>query len=340
MAWARAARGTQRTYTFGGMYRDCTDVRIARRVAAICAQEHRVLEVGTEFQRQFAELAEKTVYLTDGAMDVSGAPDLFVNRIARQISPVRLTGNYGGEILRRIVAFKPMPLRSGAFSAATRASMAGARDRYAGQLDDDRLAFVAFKQVPWHHHSRFALERSQLTLRSPYLDNELVALAFRAPAGAALQTELALRLIADGNPALAGLGTDRGLLRRGVPLLTPLVHGYQEFMFRAEYAYDYGMPDWLAQLDNSLRLLHLEKLFLGRHKFYHFRYWYRNALAPYVREILLDERSLSRPHIERRGLAALVAAHTSGRANYTLELHRLLSLELLHRALLDPGAER
>jgi len=335
MAWARAARGSMRTYTFGGMYRDCTDVTIARRVASLSGQEHRVLEVGRDFQRQFGELAEQTVFLTDGAMDVSGAPDLYVNRIARDISPIRLTGNYGGEILRRIVAFKPMPLRAGAFDAGVRERMAVARDTYARQLDADRLAFVAFKQVPWHHHSRFALERSQLTLRSPYLDNELVALAFRAPEGAALETALALRLIADGDARLATLGTDRGLMQRGVPLLTPLVHGYQEFMFRADYAYDYGMPDWLARLDGAFSALHFERLFLGRHKFYHFRYWYRDALAPYLREVLLDERSLSRAHIDRRQLRAVVEAHTGARANYTLELHRLLSLELLHRKLLD-----
>jgi asparagine synthase (glutamine-hydrolysing) len=339
MAWARAPRDRLRTYTFGGMYRDCTDVSIARRVAAISGHPHQVLEVGREFQRQFAELAEQTVFLTDGAMDVSGTPDLFVNRIARDISPIRLTGNYGGEILRRIVAFKPMPLRSAAFDGAVRDSMGAARATYARQLDADRLAFVAFKQVPWHHHSRLALERSQLTVRSPYLDNELVSLAFRAPDGAALETALALRLIADGNPALAELGTDRGLLRKGVPLVTPLVHGYQEFMFRAEYAYDYGMPDWLTRLDGRLRPLHLERLFLGRHKFYHFRYWYRDALAPYLRSVLLDERSLSRAHVDRRALVALVEAHTTARANHTLELHRLLSLELMHRTLLDaPGS--
>ena len=106
-------------------------------------------------------------------------------------------------------------------------------------------------------------------------------------------------------------------------------------MFRAEYAYDYGMPDWLARLDGTFSALHLERLFLGRHKFYHFRYWYRSALAPYLREVLLDERSLSRAHIDRQQLRAVVEAHTGARGNYTLELHRLLSLELLHRTLLD-----
>ena len=105
------------------MYRDCTDVTIARRVAAICRQPHQVIEVGREFLRQFPALAESTVHLSDGAMDVSGTPDLFANRIARELSPIRMTGNYGSEILRRLVAFKPMGLDSAPFAAPVRAEM-------------------------------------------------------------------------------------------------------------------------------------------------------------------------------------------------------------------------
>jgi hypothetical protein len=44
--------------------------------------------------------------------------------------------------------------------------------------------------------------------------------------------------------------------------------------------------------------------------------------------------------VDRANLVGLVEAHTSGQANYTLELHRLLSLELIHRTLLDDGALR
>ncbi|RPJ00373.1 MAG: hypothetical protein EHM36_14755, partial [Deltaproteobacteria bacterium] len=93
-------RGQLPCYTFGGIYRDCFDVKIARKVAKVCDQTHQVLEVGKEFFPQFPTLAEKTVYITDGNLNVSGAPDLYVNRLAREIAPVRLTGNYGSEIMR------------------------------------------------------------------------------------------------------------------------------------------------------------------------------------------------------------------------------------------------
>ncbi|MGB8326128.1 MAG: asparagine synthase-related protein [Steroidobacteraceae bacterium] len=335
MAWARRPPGSLPTYTFGGMFRECADVKIARRVAAACGQSHQVIPVAQEFLAEFPALAERTVYLTDGAMDVSGSPDLFVNRIARTIAPVRLTGNYGGEILRRIVAFKPMALCTGVFARDFSDAIAAANTRYARELSENKLAFVAFKQVPWHHHSRLALELSQLSLRTPYLDNELVALSFRAPPELATSNDLALRLIADGNAELGRIGTDRGVLHRSIPLLTKVDNFFQEFSFKAEYAYDYGMPQWLARLDRNLRALHLERAFLGRHKFYHFRYWYRFALAPFVCEVLLDTRSRGRPYLDGSVLERLVLRHVEGRGNFTLEIHRLLSLELLQRTLID-----
>jgi len=80
-------------YTFNGSYQDCVDVRIARKVAAACDQPHQTISVGEEFLDHFPRLAAETIEITDGAMDVSGAAELYVNRLARQIAPVRLTGN-------------------------------------------------------------------------------------------------------------------------------------------------------------------------------------------------------------------------------------------------------
>jgi hypothetical protein len=51
--------------------------------------------------------------------------------------------------------------------------------------------------------------------------------------------------------------------------------------------------------------------------------------------MLLDPRSLSRPYIEAKGLQTIVRGHLVGHRNYTTELHKLLTLELLHRLFLD-----
>jgi len=76
---------------------------------------------------------------------------------------------------------------------------------------------VAFKQVPWHHYSRLIVELSQVTLRSPFLDNDLVALAFRVPRELAENVGLQLRLIAAGNPVISKIGTDRASSMKAFP---------------------------------------------------------------------------------------------------------------------------
>src|SRR5207249_6893483 len=83
-----------------------------RQVARACGQFHEVIPVGDEFLSRFPRYAERTIYLTDGCADVSRSPDLYVNEKAREIAPVRMTGNYGGEALRLVRMFKPLePLR-------------------------------------------------------------------------------------------------------------------------------------------------------------------------------------------------------------------------------------
>ena len=76
LAWAPRPPGTLPCYTWGGTYRDCADVKIARRAAKLCEQPHKTILVGAEFLSQFPDLAERAVYISDGTMDVTGSIDL------------------------------------------------------------------------------------------------------------------------------------------------------------------------------------------------------------------------------------------------------------------------
>jgi asparagine synthase (glutamine-hydrolysing) len=328
-------------HTFGGMYRECADVRYARRVAQVCRQHHEVISVTPKFFAEFPALAERSVYYTDGAMDVTGSVELFVNRIAREMSPVRMTGNYGSEILRANVAFKPHPLCESIFEPSFVPILNKAAVTYTSERRVPRTSFIAFKQVPWFHYARLAVEQSQLTLRSPFLDNELVAVAYQAPSDLSVNKTLAHRYIADHNADLGRIPTDRGVVGNPSPPAGKFSTFCQEFMPRAEYVFDYGMPQWLAKLDGWMRPLHVERLFLGRQKFYHFRVWYRNELSCYVKEMLLDPSTLGRPYLNGRRVEQIVTAHVEGRGNYTWEIHKLLTSELIQRQLIEQnGMER
>jgi len=335
LACRKPEPGSLPCYTFGSMFRENQDVRVARRVAEICQQPHQIVTAGQEFLSQFRRYAERTVYLTDGCVDVGRAPDLYLNEKAREIAPVRMTGNYGGEVLRGVRAFKPAEPAPGLFCPELLVCARQAGETYAGILHGHPVTFAAFQQAPWCLYGVLALEQTQLSMRSPYLDNDFVRTVFRSPASAFASNEVSLRLIADGNRDLLRIPTDRGLAGNRRNVLGTTARGLLEFQFKAEYAYDMGMPQWLAQLDHALSPLRLEHVFLGRHKPFHFRVWYRDSLAEYVREMLLDSRSLSRSYVERKGLEAVVRGHLKGDRNYTTALHKLLTLEIIHRLFLD-----
>ncbi|WP_353067668.1 asparagine synthase-related protein [Tunturibacter psychrotolerans] len=335
MAWHRPQPGSLPCYTFGGMRRDCQDVVVAREVARLCEQPHQVIGLGEEFLSRFSHYAERTVYLTDGCVSVGLTPDLYLHERAREIAPVRLTGLYGGEILRGARALKPEEPPPGLFSPEFVPYIRQAKETYRDVVQGHPVSFAAFRQAPWYHCGILALEETQLSVRTPFLDNDLVRTVIRAPQSALGNNDVSLRLIADGNPALARIPTDRGVRGDQRGFGEAFSRAFLEFLFKAEYAYDMGMPQWLAQLDKACSPLSLERIFLGRHKIFHFRVWYRDALAGYVREMLLDPRSLSRSYIDRKGLEALVREHHKGNRNYTTEIHKLLTLEIANRLFLD-----
>ena len=335
MAWQRAASESLSCYTFGGPFRDSEDVLVARRVASVCGHPHQVISVDGDFLKSFPHYAERTMYLTEGCVDLSRSPDLYVSERAREIAPIKVVGTYGSEIIRQAPMFKPVEPTPGLFRAELLSEVQKAATTYAELRREHPLTFSAFRQSPWYHSGVLALEQTQLTVRSPFLSNDFVRAVFRAPKSAHANGDVRLRLIGDGNAALGQIPSDRGVGGASGPLSRMLSRAILEFSFRSEYAYDTGMPQWLARIDHLFSPLHPEKLFLGRHKFYHFRVWYRDALSGYVRDMLLDSRTLSRPYLERKGVEAAVLGHLKGDRNYTTDIHKLLSLELLHRLFLD-----
>jgi asparagine synthase (glutamine-hydrolysing) len=205
------------------MYRECQDVLRARKVANICEQPHHVITTGEEFLSRFREYAERSIYLTDGCVDLSRSPDLYVSEKARSVAPIKIVGTYGSEIIRQAVMFKPVLPMAGLFRREFVTYVQQAWPVYSKLLREHPVTFAAFRQSPWQHFGVLALENTQLGVRSPYLDNDFVRTVFRAPRTECKSNgdshsrrqinDVRLRLIRDGNPALARLLTDRGVGR-------------------------------------------------------------------------------------------------------------------------------
>ncbi|HEY1308718.1 MAG TPA: asparagine synthase-related protein [Vicinamibacterales bacterium] len=333
MAWRNASRRPLHCYTFGSMLRESQDVRVARRVADVCKQPYQVLTIGRDFLARFQQYAERSVFLTDGNIDLARTPDLYVSEKARTIAPVKIVGTYGSEVFTLAPTFRPTKPLAGLFDPQIVEQARQAVQTYAELRQLHPLTFTAFCQSPWSHHGVLSLEQTQLTVRSPFLDNDFIQAMYQAPHVSEASRDVRRKLIADEDPMLAAIPTDRGVGQAGP--FGRASRAYHEFTFKAEYAYDYGMPQRLAQIDHLLAGLRLERLFLGRHKMFHYRIWYRDALAGYVRDTLLAPRALARPYVVRQAVESVVEGHLKGNRNYTTEIHKLMALELAHRQLVD-----
>jgi len=63
--------------------------------------------------------------------------------------------------------------------------------------------------------------------------------------------------------------------------------------------------------------------------------WFRQVLAQYCREMLLDGRLGARGLVSEATVAAMLQAHIGGEANYTRQLRALISLEIWFRLFID-----
>jgi len=338
MACRPQTRESPVSYTFTGKEHETLDDRIASRVANACGIEHHLLRLGDNFFSDFASHADRTVYVTDGSFGVMGAHEIYFNRQARLLAPVRLTGVFGSEILRRACTFNSVRL-SPALIAAEFGELVSNRIREFAADRAHLAAWAAFKSVPWNLFGTVAASRSQIVLRTPYLDNEIVALAFRAPKGPPRSPRPALRLIENNSKVLRCIPTDRRIECKNAGLLARLRRSVFEGSFKLDYLHNEGMPDWLLPLDSILERIDSKMRIFGHHKFLHYRSWFARELAPYVKSVLSDSRIRGALFWDPGFLEGMAREHIWGRRNYTLEINAVLTLEAVERLLLrDAGA--
>jgi asparagine synthase (glutamine-hydrolysing) len=327
--------GPLKSYTYGGLYRECFDVGVAREVAAVCGWSHQVIALGPDFFDNFGTFAERTVWLTDGSLDLCGTHEVYFSERAREFSPIRLTGNYGSEVLRSVSTFKYNAPSSALFDRAVISSTADAATAFASVRAEHPVTFAAFREIPWNLFGRLAAAQTMLTLRSPYMDNALVALMYRAPAKTRETNETSMRLIADLNLRLAAIPTDMGYGGHTPEPIATLRRLHRYALFKAEWYYNTGMPQWVARFDQTAPLTLLEPLFLGWHKIDHYRLWFRDRFKDYLTDILSDSRSKSRPYLNAGGSEDVLQAHIRGGRNTLNDVNKLVTLELIHRLLIE-----
>lgn len=322
-------------YTFSGKTGKTFDDRLAREVAKTCGLEHKLLRLDSDFFSNFANYADRTIYVTDGYFGVTGAHEIYLNKQARRLATVRLTGNYGGELLRGVSTFKRRKLAPGLFDPSFSRVLSAAQTTInAG--NSHPMTFAAFEEVPYLLFGSLAASRSQVVFRTPYLDNELVELAYRMPTSLRESTAPARHVIRANDASLAGIPTDKGQSDTASGVSSCLRRLVAEATFKLDYLYNEGWPDLLSPIEPIFKAVASRAKLIGLHKYLHYRSWFREDLSEYLREAVTNARN--QPFWDRRFLEKMAGDHVRGRKNYIQEIDILLTLEAVERLLFRDSA--
>ena len=332
MACRPDTNGHTTCYTFSGNDGQTLDDRIAKRVADAVGLEHQLLRLEKDFFSNFATHADKAVFATDGCAGILNAHEPYFNRHARQLAPIRLTGNYGSEILRAISTFKPVPFAPELLNPDWRSKI-DSRTQHLATRKNQPMTFAAFQEVPWNLFGNLAAGRSQLQFRTPYLDNELVSLAFQAPDQIRKSSMPSIRLIRANDPKLNEIPTDRGFAGQNSGLKFLWRRIFAETTFKLDYYNSEGLPSFCAPFEPVFKTATSGFGIFGLHKFLRYRSWFRNEFADYVRGILSGLQTKMNDFWNPNFINRMASEHIEGRKNYSREINMVLTLEAVERTL-------
>lgn len=342
MANCNLSPGMLPCYTFGGKYKDIFDVRLAPKVAADCGQPHTILRMNdADFLQNFEYHAERSMWVTDGVVPVVMSDMMQFNKMAREIAPIRMTGKYGSQVLKNVFAFKDRSPHSGLISPDFEHHLRLASDTAKKLSLSHSFSFLLSSEIPWWWNGMLSAEASQLEVRSPYLDNDLIELLYRGQ-GPQLSTgvDLQLDLIGNYRPSLLAIPTT-GTHGGTVPIISGLKKMIIKTFTIADKLYirerlPYSLTQAVGYMDKFIiSPLHLDRLFFGYTDFRRYRQWFRKELSGYLTDIILNSKTLDRPYWNKDYLRTFLFDHIGGKGTYLRELRKVLQVELLHRVLLE-----
>ena len=332
--------GSLPCFTYSGMFRDSIDVRIARRVAKACSQTHQTIRLDEKYLSEYPSHVERAIFLTDGLTDVCTADEVYLSKIARQIALIKMTGKFASQVMRGDSLLKAIEPNEQLIHNDFKKYISIAQEKYSGIRKGHNLSFLLYNEIPWYWSRFTSAEYSQLIVRSPYLDNDFVNILYKAQVGILDNPTFQLSIISKNNPDLYSIMTNRGYGGSSSPLVSLSSKFAYKFLIKLDTLLNaeilpYSSHHWAAKFDRMFAPFQASKLVIGFDKFRHYRLWFQKELSQYLQEILLDNRTLNRPYWNKKYIEKIVYDHIKGRGNYLNELRKVLTVELIHRVLIE-----
>src|SRR5438046_8050483 len=241
-------------------------MRLAAAVREVCGLKDQISGLRQDCFSDFASHVERTVYATDGYLGSLGAHEIYFNNRARALSPVRLTGVFGGEILRGVSMFKPITLAQRLLNPDLAKAVTSCERQWSHDSEHP-ITFAAFHEIPEKRFATPAASRSQTSFRTPYLDNEIVALAYQAPETVRTSIDFTLSMVKANNPSLSTIPTDMGGMGEANRLATASKRIFFRTICKVDYLRTEGLPHGLSRLDSLFTQLSSALRIAGLHKY-------------------------------------------------------------------------
>lgn len=317
-------------YTYAGLEGLTADARIGAKVAEVCGMHHEVLRIEQAFIKDFVDHIDRTTYLTDGCAGPLQAHEIHLSKLAAQLSQTRVTGNYGSEVLRDMSTLSPNCVSTEILSRHMQRRV----ERLNVAWPQHLVTKTVFAEIPYHLFGRLAAARTQLVVRTPYLDTELVRLAYQAPAQARRSSASARRIISLGSPELSRIRTDQGLRPAGPDVLAPIHRTRSRVTFKLDYWHKEGLPSALTALSPGFDRLARAGL-LGQHKYLPYRSWFAGPMYDDILAMINDPSVRHASFWDEQSIESMYEEHVNGRKNRLNEIHAVLLLGSVERTLMS-----
>jgi asparagine synthase (glutamine-hydrolysing) len=193
------------------------------------------------------------------------------------------------------------------------------------------LTKVITGEIPDRRFGTIAAGRSQTVFRTPYLDNELVALAYRTPLALRGSPEPVVAAVRNNREPLSRIPTDLGFLGKDGSVGSPVRRIFERGTFKLDYFYSEGLPSSLRRFNPLLDLFQVGDAFFGRHKFLQYRRWFQRDLAHFVSEKIREVASHESDLWNSAYLRGMLTEDAKGKLNYSKEINIILTLEAIER---------
>lgn len=254
--------------------------------------------------------------------DVSFMPTDAVSRLAVQDVKMVLTGDGGDELFAGYDKY--LKLFKGGQSDNLQIGWEDAFVRQSGLLQGDEPETLLTGML-----------REAFSAQDPYraLSDEIYRASLQDPINRVLAAET-LTLLPGNNL----VKPDRMAMANSLEVRSPFLdYRMVEFAFTVPGAMKLAGGQTKAIYKSAVRDLLGDELTYRRKQMFTVPVgdWFRQALAGYCRELLLDGRLAGRGIMNTDVLTSMVDSHIAGRENYTRQLRALISLEIWFRLFID-----